>query len=207
MKKLSVLALFPLAFLLTGCDQAARDFAKSAKAMLDEYAARIDSQILTESQYYQRAAVLDAGQQHQNLLNSLTADRGEKGSDLAAEIQQSAQTAAAVRSYLREFAESEFSERRDAYVQQADSTRQFLANLQTLQAAKDRVEALDKLLDALANKPGLIDQAKAIQQTVSDTKTDFDKLICDDIAKKLMTATGSDKASLTKLQSDRKCQK
>jgi hypothetical protein len=40
-------------------------------------------------------------------------------------------------------------------------------------------------------------------QAVSETKTDFDKLICDDIATKLKTA--ADSKSLRQLQKDRKC--
>jgi len=75
------LILLPLILTLTSCDQKARDFAKSAKALLDEYASRIDGQIQIESQYYQRDAVLEAKHRHENLLNSATADRSERFSE------------------------------------------------------------------------------------------------------------------------------
>ena|ERR1035441_1759764 len=41
----STIILLPLILILTCCDEKARDFAKNAKAMLDEYTARIDGQI------------------------------------------------------------------------------------------------------------------------------------------------------------------
>jgi hypothetical protein len=197
--------LLPLILLLTSCDQKAQDFAKAAKGMLDEYAARIDGQIQTESKYYQRDAVLEVRHQHQNLLNSTTAERSERGSGLAADLSEGNKSALRVRSYLREYAQSEYTSRRDAYTGEVDATRPFLAKLQALQADKDRIDALGKLLDGLSTKLSLTDDVALIKQTVGDTKTDFDKLICDDIATRLKTATGKDKDSLTKLQKDRKC--
>ncbi len=201
----STIILLPLMLTLVSCDQKARDFAKNAKAMLDEYAARIDRQIQTESQYYQRDAVLEVKHQHENLLNSTKADRAERGSELAVEFNEGSKSALRIRSYLREYAQSEYASRRDTYTGEVDATRQYLANLQVLQADKDRIEALGKMLDGLSKKLSLTDEVSAIKQTVSDTKTDFDKLICDDIATKLKTATGKDKDSLTQLQTDRKC--
>jgi hypothetical protein len=104
-----------------------------------------------------------------------------------------------------EYAQSEYTRRRNAYTGEMDATRVYLAKLQSLQADKDRIQALGKLLDGLSTKLSLIAEVSAVKQTVSDTKTDFDRLICDDIAKKLRTATGKDKESLSRLQTDRKC--
>jgi hypothetical protein len=173
--------------------------------MLDEYGARINGQIQAESQYYQRDAVLEVRHQHENLLNSTRAERAEQGSDLAAELTEGSRSTLRIRSYLREYAQFEYTSRRDAYTGEIDATRPYLAKLQALQANKDRIEALGKLLDGLSKKLSLTDEVSAIKQTVSASKTDFDKLICDDIATKLKTATGTDKDSLTKLQTDRKC--
>jgi hypothetical protein len=197
--------LLPLMFTLASCDQKARDFAKDAKTMLDEYAARIDRQIQTESQYYQHYAVLEVKHQHENLVIAERADRAERRSELAVGLAEGSKSELRVRNYLREYAQSEYDSHRDAYIGEVDATRQYLAKLQALQADKDRVEALGKMLDGLSKKLSLTDEVSAIKQTVSDTKTDFDKLICDDIANRLKAATGKDKDSLTKLQSDRKC--
>jgi hypothetical protein len=205
MRRSTIVVLLFLVLTLTSCDQTARDFAKNVKAMLDEYGARIDRQIRTESQYYQRAAVLEVKHQHENLLNSMKADRAERGSELAAELNEGSKSALRIRGYLREYAQSEYTSRRDAYAGEVDATRQYLAKLQVLQADKDRIGALGKLLDGLSKKLSLTDEVSAIKQAVGDTKTDFDKLICDDIATKLKAATGKDKDSLTKLQADRKC--
>jgi hypothetical protein len=190
---------------LASCDQKARDFAKNAKVMLDEYSARIDRQIQAESQYYQRDAVLEVKHQHENLVNSAKADRAERRSELAAALSEGSKSELRVRGYLGEYAQSEYNSRRDAYTGEVDATRQYLAKLQTLQAEKDRIEALGKLLDGLSKKLSVADEVGAIKQTVGDTKTDFDKLICDNIATRLKTATGNDKESLLKLQKDRKC--
>src|SRR5260370_30518477 len=85
------------------------------------------------------------------------------------------------------------------------SSRKYLANLQTLQADKDRIQALGKLLDGLSSKKlNLTAEIGAATQAVSDTKTDFDKLICDDIAARLKTASGKDKETLGTLQADPK---
>lgn len=201
----STIILLPLILILTGCDQKARDFAKNAEAMLDEYAARIDGQIQAESKYYQRDAVLEVKHQHENLVNATKAERAEQGSELAAALTDESKSTLRIRSYLREYAQSEYTSRRDAYRGEIDATRPYLARLQELQANKDRIEALGKLLEGLSKKLSLADEVNSIKQTVSDSKTDYDKLICDDIATKLKSATGKDKDSLTKLQTDRKC--
>lgn len=199
------LILLPLILTLTSCDQNARDFAKNAKALLDEYAARIDGQIQAESQYYQRDAVLEAKHRHENLLNSATAERSERFSEVAASISQGSKSPLQFRTYLRDYAQSEYTSRRDEYYGEVDATRPYLAKLQALAASKDRIQALSKLLDGLSQKVSPIDETGAIKQTVSDAKTDFDRLICDDIVTKLKTATGKDKDTLTRLQTDRKC--
>jgi len=197
--------LVPLTLALSGCDQSAHDFARSAKAMLDQYAARIDREIGAESQYYQRETVLEVKHRHENLVNSVKADRAERGSETAVEL-SGAGSPLRIRTYLREYAQSEYLKRREAWTAETDSSRQYLANLEALQADKDRIHALGKLLDGLSSKNlNLSAEIGAATQAVSDTKTDFDKLICDDIAAKLKTASGKDKESLTKLQTDRKC--
>jgi hypothetical protein len=201
----ATIILLPLTLALSSCDKNAQDFATKAKAILDDYAARIDRQILTESQYYQRDAALEVRHRHENLVNSAEADRGEQGSDLAVELSAGSKSPIRIRSYLREYAQSEYIKRRDAYTGEVDATRQYLAKLQVLQANKDRIQALGKLLEGLSKKLSLIAEVSAVKQTVSETKTDFDKLICDDIATKIAKATGKDKDSLLQLQKDRKC--
>ncbi len=197
--------LLPLTLALSACDQNARDFARNAKAILDQYASRIDREIGAESQYYQREAVLEVKHRHENLVNSIKADRAERGSEMAVEL-SGAGSPLRIRTYLREYAQSEYMRRRGVWTGEMDSSRQYLANLQTLQADKDRIQALGKLLDGLSSKKlNLTAEIGAATQAVSDTKTDFDKLICDDIAARLKTASGKDKESLGKLQADRKC--
>ena len=202
MRRATIL-LLPLTLAFSSCDQNAQNFAKNAKSMLDDYAARIDRQIQTETQYYQRDAVLEVNHHHENLVNSATADRGEQGSDLAVELNAGSKSPARIRTYMREYAQSEYTKRRDAYTGEVDATRQYLAKLQLLQADKDRIQALGKLLDGLSKKLSLTAEVSAVKQTVSDTKTDFDKLICDNIASKLKSAP--DSQSLLQLQKDRKC--
>jgi hypothetical protein len=202
MRKATII-LLPLTLIFSSCDQNARDFAKNAKAILDDYAARIDLQIQAESQYYQRDAVFEVKHQHENLQNSVKADRGELGSELAVELSVGSKSPLRARSYLRDYAQSEYTRRRAAYTGEVDATRQYLAKLQLLQADKDRVQALGKLLDGLSKKLSLTAEVGAVKQAVSDTKTDFDKLICDDIATKLKAAP--DNKSLLQLQKDRKC--
>jgi hypothetical protein len=201
----TAIILIPLTIALSSCDQNARDFAKNTKAILDDYAARVDRQIQIESQYYQRDAVFEMKHHHENLVNSTKADRGERGSDVAVELDSGSKSPLRTRSYLREYAQSEYTSRRTAYTGEVDATRLYLAKLQVLQGDKDRIQALGKLLDGLSKKLSLSAEVSAVKQTVSDTKTDFDKLICDDIATKLRTATGKDRESLIKLHSDRKC--
>jgi hypothetical protein len=202
MRKATII-LLPLTLIVASCDQKARDFAKNAKTILDDYAARIDRQIQTEAQYYQRDAVLEVKHQHENLQNSVKADRSELRSELAIELTAGSKSPLRTRSYLRDYAQSEYARRSAAYTGQVDATGQYLAKLQLLQADKDRVQALGKLLEALSRKLSLAAEMSAVTQAVSETKTDFDKLICDDIATKLKTA--ADSKSLLQLQKDRKC--
>lgn len=195
----------PLALALSSCDRNAREFANSAKAILDDYAARIDRQIQIESQYYQRDAVVEMRHHRENIANSMKADRSERGSDLVVELNAGTKSPLQIRSYLREYAQSEYTKRRDAYNGEVDATRAYLAKLQLLQANKDRIQALGKLLDGLSKKLSVTAEVNAVSQAVSGAKTDFDTLICDDIAARLKTAAGRDKDSLKKLQMDRKC--
>lgn len=197
--------LLPLTLALAACDQNARDFARSAKAILDRYAARIDREIGAESQYYQREAALEWKHRHENLVNSVKADRAERGSEAAVEFSGES-SPLGIRTHLREYAQAEYARRRGVWTGEADASRQYLMNLETLQADKDRIRALGKLLDGLSSKKlNLTAEIGAATQAVSDTKTDFDKLICDDLASKLQTASGKDKESLNRLQRDRKC--
>jgi hypothetical protein len=203
--KRATMILLPLTLALSGCDQNARDFATNAKTMLDRYAARIDREIAAESQYYQREAVLEVKHRHENLANSIKADRAERGSETAVELSGGG-SPLRIRTYLRDYAQSEYTRRVGAWTGETDSSRQYLANLQTLQADKDRIHALGKLLDGLSSKKlNLAAEIGAATQAVSETKTDFDKLICDDVAAKLKGASGKDKESLGNLQRDRKC--
>ena len=197
--------LLPLSLALSACDQNARDFAANAKAMLDQYAARIDREIGAESQYYQREAVVEVKHRHENLVNSIKADRAERGSETAVELTGGG-SPLRIRTYLREYAQSEYTRRLGAWTGETDSSRQYLANLETLQADKDRIHALGKLLDGLSSKKlNLTAEIGAATQAVRETKIDFDKLICEDVAAKIKTASGRDKESLGKLQADRKC--
>ena len=140
-----------------------------------------------------------------NLVNSVKADRAERGTETAVEF-SGAGSPLRIRTYLREYAQAEYIRRRGVSTGEMDASRQYLANLQTLQADKDRIRALGKLLDGLSSKKlNLTAEIGAATQAVSDTKTDFDKLICDDISVKIKTASGKDKESLGRLQIDRKC--
>jgi hypothetical protein len=194
-----------LALALSSCDRHAREFANSARAMLDDYAARIDRQIQIESQYYQRDAVIEMRHHRENLVNGMKADRAESGSDLAVELDAGSKSPLQIRSYLREYAQSEYTRRRDAYNGEVDATRVYLAKLQLLQANKDRIQAVGKLLDGLSQRLSMTAEVNTVSQAVGGAKTDFDTLICDDIATRLRTAMGKDRDSLTKLQMDRKC--
>lgn len=206
MSRSAKLLLLPIfACCLTSCDRSAQEFAKNTSILLDEYAARIDGQINAESQYYQRDAVLEVNHQHENSLNSSIAAREEQGLELAIALNEGGKSTLRVRSYLREYAESEYTRLRAAYSGDVDLTRAYLGKLQALQANKDRVQALEKLLDGLARKLSIAGEVSTIKQTVSETKTNFDTLICDDIATKLRSASGTAKDSLTQLQTDRKC--
>jgi len=147
----AAMILIPVTLALSGCDRNARDFARSAKAMLDQYAARIDREIAAESQYYQREAVLEVKHRHENLVNGIKADRAERGSETAVEL-SGAGSPLRIRAYLRDYAQSEHARRSGAWTRETDASRQYLANLQTLQADKDRIHALGKLLDGLSSK-------------------------------------------------------
>jgi Tfp pilus assembly protein FimV len=203
MRKTFTILLSAALILLAGCDDKARDFAKNAKVLLDEYSRRIDRQIQVESEYYQRNAVLQVRHQHENAANAARADRSERVVEQALRLNPDRTT---IRSVLKDYAQSEYNSRRAAYLGETELTRQFLANIQALQADKERIAALGKLLDSLSAKRGTVEQIKAVQQAVGETKDDFDKLICKDINERLGKATNQeDLVSLIQLKKDRGC--
>ncbi|MBN9661002.1 MAG: hypothetical protein J0H49_22615 [Acidobacteria bacterium] len=195
------------ALLLAGCDTEAREFAAKTAVLLKEYEARLSQEIGESEKHYRQFAAVEADSAHRRAIVDEGVARREMADKWSADYIERAKQARRVREQLLEVAKVQFEVNQKRWLNDADESRIYLDKLEKLQADKEKVEALGKLLESLVKKQSLVDQGKEIGKFVEATKEELDKKICADIGKRIDDpATKADsKAALEQLRKDRKC--
>ncbi len=190
--------LIPVILLLAGCDKSAIRFAKETKKLLQEYQKRVEAQISETEKYQGRHASLSASANWRRLNDTLDVERDERSTELAADYLEGRKPASLYRSQLRAYAQLEYEQRRQSLAANVDGSFPYLERLAALDADKENIQALSKMLGSLAENQSFSKELKDLESLVTDTKTAFDKQVCAELKKK-----GS--AAAEKLRSDRHC--
>jgi hypothetical protein len=198
--------VLPAFFLLTGCEQRAAEFAKKTDELLTEYQKRIDAQIADTTAYYQRAAAVTASETRRVTLDNLEAERNERTTELEADYRENRKPASLYRTHLRDYANEHFDRQKEWLSADLNASAPYLQQLVALESDKATIEAFSKMLKNLAQPRSAIDEIKDMKKFVDDTKTEFNKLVCADIAKQiqeLSTAPTGETADAAKVRMDK----
>jgi hypothetical protein len=174
-----VLALASLA--MGGCDEKAREFATRAQQLLTQRSEQLAKKIAAEKAAYNSSAA-HAAEDHRALVDSsLQNERNERSEALAADYAEARRPVSLWRKDLADYAKIDFEANRELLTDDIDASSRYLQTFGSLTIEQDKVNALSKLLAALAKKPSLNDDIAALGTFANEAKTDFDKKICTDL--------------------------
>ena len=163
---------------LTGCDEQARDFAAKTLVILRHRSAEISKKLAAEKAAYAAASARDA-EDHRALLDgSLRNERFERSTALAADYDERRKHASRWRQELAEYGKADYDANMEVYAAELDSDSRFLQNFECLQREQDKIDALSKLLGALAAKPSIHKDLEAMGKFAEDSNHEFDKKVC-----------------------------
>lgn len=172
------LTLFLVLIALCGCDERALDFAKKTKNILDQRSTQLSNKIAAEKKAYDNSAA-QASEDHRILAGlSLQNERNERSSTLAADYDEERKPVSLWRKDLAEYATIDYDVNRELLTAEMDASSRYLQSYEDLQIEQDKVEALSKLLAALAKKPSLKSDVSDLASFAQDTKDEFDKQVC-----------------------------
>jgi hypothetical protein len=178
MKKILLTVLISVAALMTGCDEQARLFATQTKAILDQRSAQLSKKIAAEMESYNDYAAKAADDNHNLMIAALGNERAERANALAADYQEGRKPASLWREDLAEYANVDYERTKQLLMTDIDAETNYLQRYQSIAIEQDKVDALAKLLDAMAKKQSLKDEAGALVGFVEDTKQEFDEKVC-----------------------------
>lgn len=182
------------------------DFASKADDLVAEYKKRVDAQIAESTTYYHNAATLAAGQAERVGIETLQEEREERATQLEADYREGRKPVSLYRNDLRAYAEIDFAALKLRLTSDEDASAPYLAQLVALESDAAIVDGYDKILKNLVKERSIKDQIGDLQQFVSDSKTAFDKLVCDGLDKQLNAQPPPAKDKIASLQSLKKKQ-
>jgi hypothetical protein len=172
-----------LAPALSGCDEKAQQFALRTAEILQQRSVELSRKITAERKAYQDVAAI-ANQVQRDLIEStLNNERTARSIALAADYDEGRKPVSRWQSDLAEYAQVDYRLNRDLLSADMGAGAEFMQKLQALEIEQAKIDALGKLLTALAKKPSLADDLTAITAFAEDTKEEFDKKVCEQLKK------------------------
>ena len=178
--RLLIISLTALVF--TGCDENALRMAKEARNVLNAYERELEHKLASEQQAYTRQAQIEAEAAREQTYSNLEQERIERSRSLALDLMDGTLAVSRWREPIREYAKADFAIQRDMLLAGMDSESRYLEKIQALSIDKQKIAALSHVFGTLAEKPALADQLKGLSDFAKETKTDFDKAVCDGLA-------------------------
>lgn len=172
-----------LSLLASGCDEKAQEFAQQTATILGQRSEQLSRKIAAETNAYNNAAAAAAVAQRDLADSSLRNERNGRSIALAADYDEGRKPVSRWQTDVAEYAHIDYTLTRDLLAADIDAGSLFLQKLQAMKIEQDRVDALAKLLETLAKKPSLAQDLQAATAFVQDTKTEFDKKVCEALAK------------------------
>ena len=172
-----------LAPVLSACDEDARQFALRTAEILRQRSAELTRKIAAEKKAYQDVSSI-ANESHRALIeSSLNNERTARSIALAADYDEGRKPPSRWQTDLVEYAQIDYRLNRDLLAADMGAGAEFMQKLQALEIEQAKIDALAKLLAALAEKPSLAEDLDAITAFAEDTKAEFDKKVCEALAK------------------------
>jgi len=172
-----------LAPVVSACDEKAQQFAVRTAEILQQRSAELTRKIAAERKAYQDVAAI-ANQTHRDLIeSSLNNERTARSIALAADYDESRKPPSRWQTDLADYGQMNYRLNRDLLAADLGAGAEYMQKLQTLEIEQAKIDALAMLLEALAKKPSLAEDLAAIGAFAEDTKREFDKKVCDALAK------------------------
>jgi len=181
---LPIWTLALLSLTTTGCDTRAREFAEKTALILKQRSEQIAAKIAAETTAYNALAALTVEEHYALVDLSLRNERVSRTLALAADYDEGRKPVSRWQSELAEYGRIDYAANRELLSNDVDARSLFLQKVQALSIEQDRVDALAKLLDQLTKKPKLSQDVGALIEFAEDTKTAFDKKLCDELQKR-----------------------
>ena len=172
-----------LAPLASGCDEKAQEFARRTADILQQRSGELSRKIAAETKAYADVAAVAAESQRDLIDASLANERSARTIALAADYDEGRKPPSRWQTDLAAYAEIDYRLNRDLLAADVNAGGEFQQKLQALEIEQARIDALAKLLAALAQKPTLAEDLRAIGSFADDTKNAFDTKVCAALAK------------------------
>ena len=117
---------------------------------------------------------------------------------LTADYVEQKQRVSLWRQHLLDYAQADYSRNRDLLLTDLDAITLYSQRFESLRIEQDKVDALSKLLDALAKKQSLKEQVDTGAGFAKNIESEFEKKVC-------AALKGNTDAAAKKLYADKKC--
>lgn len=166
---------------LSGCDDQARHFAAQTLTILQHRSDEIAAKIGAEKTAYSASAVHAAEDRRALTEITLRNDRNERSTSLAADYDEGRKPVSQWRKDLAEYGQTDYDTNMAVFSGEVDASSRYLQTFETLTAEQDKVDALTKLLGALAKKQSLKADVGALGQFAEDSSKEFNTKVCGQI--------------------------
>jgi hypothetical protein len=180
-----------LSLMLAGCDDQARKLADETKGLLKQRSEQLAAKIAAERAAYRKSAAHDTESRRALADSALRNERNERTDSLAADYDEGRKPVSLWRKDIGEYARIDYTRNRELLLAEMDSETLYIKKFEDLKAEKDKVDALAKLLDALANRRTIKEDVDALNGFAADTAKGFDVKICTELQNR-KKGTGSD---------------
>jgi hypothetical protein len=168
---------------VSACDDDARQFAVRTAQILQQRSAELTRKIAAERQAYEAVAGIANEVQRDLIEASLMNERTARSIALAADYDEGRKPPSRWQTDLAEYAQLDYRLNRDLLTADFGAGAEYMRKIQALEIEQAKVDALAKLLAALARKPSLAADLQAIGAFAEDMKTEFDAKVCEALAK------------------------
>jgi len=167
----------------------------ATRQLLAGYQKAISEQIARQQAAY--AAIAQAAEQGRraDIENKLRTERTHRAETMADDFIQRNRPLTHWKDYLLDYAAQDLKANRELLELDSLDGSRFLEGVQNLQIDFDKLQSLDKVLESLNQKKSVLAGLKDLAAVGQDTKTEFDKLVCDGLKQDLASKQSAKQAA------------
>jgi hypothetical protein len=195
------LAIMLLAGALTaaGCgdDDNARAYAKKLGVVLKAYHEQVNQKVRAEQESYKRLAGVYGRAQDEDARESLWLERNELAQQIADQLKggKPSPSVTEIRALLKKYADTDVQLMRKLLEREGIDNTESLGTLVSLDVETQKIEALTKALDTLAEPKSTRQQLKELAAFAGQVDAEFKKLVCADLAQQIKDVQDQKKAA------------